>query len=236
MTNAFASAIFCARNVDKTKHGEIGRSAVALGQAKRVVDSIMKIDGKIGRGATKAVETVINFSNKSKALQAVGQGINYASNHINPLICVSSGIKVAISDDKKKTLINETGAISGMLLTEKLAKKVLGEIFDSKTVTQFCENGMKAAQTKGYKNIGKLIKASPAIVKGGLFVLASISGYGMGLKLAKKISSKQKTEKDENIFAKAPQSEQKVQNKAPEKIEKVAEKEEVTPKKVDIAA
>lgn len=211
MTNALSSAIFCVRNVDKTKHGEIGRSAVAVGQGKKVIDSIMKLDNQLGKGATKAVETVINFSGKSKALRTIGKGVKFASEHVNPLICLSSGIKVAMSDDKKTTLIKETGALSGMFLAEKCTKKVLGGILDSKTLTQFCEKGMKAAEAKGYKAIGKLIKASPAIVKGGLFVAASISGYNLGLKLAQKISAKQKTNENENIFAKASQTANEIQ-------------------------
>ncbi|HNW26477.1 MAG TPA: hypothetical protein PKI94_06780 [Candidatus Gastranaerophilaceae bacterium] len=237
MTNAVASAIFCARNVDKTKHGEVGRSAVAVGQAKKVIDSIIQLDKKLGKGPAKAVENILNFSNKSKALQAIGKITKFASDNINPLICVSSGIKVLTSDDKKTTLINETGALSGMFISEKVAKKLLDNMVESKTVKELCEKGIKSADAKGYRTLSKLIKSSPTILKGILFVFASIGGYSIGSKIAKKISSKEKKPaKNENIFAKAPLAEQKVQNKAPEKIEKTVQKEEVEPKKVDVAA
>lgn len=199
MTNALSSAIFCVRNVDKTKHGEVGRSAVAVGQAKKVVDSVMKIDGKIGKGTTKAIENVINFSNKSKTLQFSGKIIKFASDNINPLICVSSGIKVAMAEDKETTFINEAGALSGMFLAEKHAKKGLNKLFESKTVTELCEKGVKAADAKGYKAISSAIKSSPTVLKGLFFVFASIGGYTIGSKIAKKITH---TNENENIFAK----------------------------------
>ena len=40
MFSAVASGIFAARNVDKTRDGDVGRSAVALGQTAGLVQEV----------------------------------------------------------------------------------------------------------------------------------------------------------------------------------------------------
>jgi hypothetical protein len=94
MYSAIASTIFAVRNVDKARHGDIGRSAVAATQGAGVISNVLKLD-KIA---------------------------NVASKSVNPLIVVSGAIKVARSDDKITSIFTETGAIATMFAGEAIVK------------------------------------------------------------------------------------------------------------------
>lgn len=56
MFSAVASGIFAYRNADKTQNGEIGRSAVALGQTAGLVQEVAKYDGLAANTARSALD------------------------------------------------------------------------------------------------------------------------------------------------------------------------------------
>ena len=157
MSNAISSLIFMFRNVDKTKNGEIGRAPVAALQSLKVIQGVSKYDSTIAKGAEEAVSLFTKAAKHSKAADIVLKSAKWGleNNMVNPLICVSSGIKVLNSEDKTSTAVKELAAISGMLAGESVAKKVLAKIFKS---------GSMAAK----------------IASGVLFVCASIASYSVG--------------------------------------------------------
>jgi len=134
--SAVASGIFAVRNADKTSNGEVGRSAVALGQTAGVIQEIAKYDGIAAKTARSAVSVFSDLAKQHKAFEYAGKVTQFAVNNVNPLICVSGGIKTAMSDDKVKTGITEVAALSTMFAGEEFIKNK----YDKFVATQKCQN------------------------------------------------------------------------------------------------
>ena len=158
-----ASAIFTFRNIDKTENGEIGRAPVALGQAVGVLGEISKYDNAIAVSAKNVLSVFSDLSKENKFMNYAGKFAKFASDNVNPLIAVSGGVKVLMSDDKQSTAITEAAALSTMFGGEALVKKHYDKILNSTVI----QNGLKkAASTKYLKpifefNILLSIKISP---------------------------------------------------------------------------
>ncbi len=187
MANLWTSLIFSSRNVKKTENGEIGRAPVAAGQAANAFKAVAKYDNAVGRGAQTATSIFTKMSKDSKVLKYAGKVVDFASKNINPLICVSSGIKVATSDNKLETGILEAGALAGMFLGEGVMKRYQDKIFNETNVTKVI-NKAHNNKTIG-KFAQKVLKTKYAgkyaeLVKGIAFVAVSISSYSAGKKLA----------------------------------------------------
>lgn len=192
MGNVVASTIFCVRNADKVENGDLGRVPVAIGQARNVANSIMSFDNAVGRGAQTAVNA-FNSAAKNEALfKYMGKAVNFVGDHINPLICVSSGIKVLNSDDKASAFVTQASALSGMFFVEGMMKKHLQEGID-KTFE-------KASALDEEKGAGKIAKRAvnflekhnlkgklPKVLYGVTFVVGSCTGYNYGEKLGNAI-------------------------------------------------
>ncbi len=163
MSNAISSLIFCARNVDKTKHGDIGRAPVALAQGLKVVDCVAEHNKAVAVGTEKAASVFAEAAQHSKFADRLLKATKWAKNNVNPMICISSGIKVIKSDDKLSTGLVELGAISSMLAGEGIAKKLLAKIFTSGSIYS-------------------------KIASGVLFVGASIASYSLGEKVGKDLA------------------------------------------------
>ena len=183
MFSAVASGIFAVRNAKKTEDGEIGRSAVTLGQTAGVVQEIAKYDGAIANTARSACSVFSDMAKENKAFEYAGKFTKFAVNNVNPLICVSGGIKTLMSEDKVKTGIIEAAALSAMFAGEGFTKKYYEKIVNSKT----CKNALeKLSKTKGFKQIfrylekNKLTSKVGAVLKGLTFITASISSYNIG--------------------------------------------------------
>ena len=155
MSNAISSLIFMFRNVDKTKNGEIGRAPVAFAQGLKVIEGASHYNSTIAKGTDAAVSIFTKAAEHSKVADIALKGTKWAVKNVNPMICVSSGIKVLKSDDKTSTAIRELGAISAMLCGEGIAKKILAKTFTSGSITS-------------------------KIISGVLFVCASIASYSLG--------------------------------------------------------
>lgn len=179
MSNAIASLIFCARNTDKSSHGDLGRVPVAIGQAKNVFDTIKELDNAIGKGAKTAFEAYNKACKTTPILKHLGHGAHYASKHVNSLICLSAGIKVMRAEDKTKAAVEQTGALGGMFAVEHLMKKHLDDVAKIKGIDKIANKVIKfAAENKKFSWI-------PAVIKGTAFVAGSITAYNTGEKFGK---------------------------------------------------
>jgi len=179
MGNVVSSTIFCIRNTDKVENGDYGRVPVAALQLCNVGKSIMSFDN-----------AVLKYS---------GKAINFASDHINPLICVSSGIKVLNLDDKSSALVEQASALSGMFATEALMKKYLQTGID-KSIEQVKKLENKKGFEKTFKNVAEFIGKHklegkiPKVLYGVLFVLGSCTGWNEMEKFGKTLTSNIKEE------------------------------------------
>lgn len=172
MFSAISSAIFAYRNVGKTQNGEIGRAPVAAAQALGVANEIAHYNSKVAKGADAAISAFNGLAKKSKVMEGVVKATKWGVNNVNPMICISSGIKVAMSEDKTSTAIKEVGALSAMFAGEAIAKRVLPVLVKKLPV------GNKAG----------------AVIKGLGFVAASIASYAVGEKLGKDLAKGIKTD------------------------------------------
>ena len=123
MFSPVASFIFACRNVDKTKDGDVGRSAVAAGQAAGLVQEVSKYDGLVANSARSALSVFSNLAKENKAFEYATKAVKFAADNVNPLICASGVLKTAMSDDKIETGITEIAALSAMFAGEGMIKK-----------------------------------------------------------------------------------------------------------------
>ena len=145
-----------------------------------------------------------SFTSLAKSGSALGyaaKGVNWASKHINPLICVSGAVKVAMADDKKSEAINQSSALTGMFAVEKatkllqttqgrakLAKMGIGQ-------NKFIQKLMKAMNyidKVAQNSHSKWGRIGIPCLKGIGFVCMSIAGYSMGSYLGEKINEMRK--------------------------------------------
>lgn len=171
MFSAISSAIFAYRNVGKTEKGEIGRAPVAAAQTIGVVDKVTRYNATLAKGTDAAVSVFSNMAQKSKVVDGALKAVKWGVNNVNPLICISGGIKVAMSDDKASSAVKEIAALSTMFAGEAIAKKALPELI--KKIPAGTKTG--------------------AIIKGLGFVTASIASYEIGEKIGSKLIKDTKT-------------------------------------------
>ena len=206
MFSPVASAIFTIRNIDKTENGEIGRAPVALGQAVGVLGEISKYDNAIAVSAKNVLSVFSDLSKENRFMNYAGKFAKFASDNVNPLIALSGGVKVLMSDDKQSTAITEAAALSTMFGGEALVKKHYDKILNSTVI----QNGLKkAASTKYLKPIFEFIEskkwggATGAVIKGLLFFAGSMTsyevGHAIGKKTAKYIKDKQNASSTQNL-------------------------------------
>lgn len=195
MFSAVASGIFAYRNADKTKNGDVGRGAVTYGQTAGLVQEIAKYDGAIANSARSAVSVFSDLAKQNKAFEYAGKVTQFAVNNVNPLICASGVVKTAMSDDKVKTGITETTALSAMFLGEGMIKRHYEDVASSKTVQdgikQFSESRIGKPIFE-YLEKHKLKGKVGAIIKGLTFVAGSMTSYSIGQELGNPIAHRVK--------------------------------------------
>ena len=198
-TNLVSTIIFGARNVDKTMNDNVARLPVAVGQTTNAVKEIAKYDKAFAKSLTAAAETT------SPLLKSLQWGAEFASNHVNPLICVAGGVKVAMADDKKKEAINQAGALGVMFAAEKSYKALADYENILKIADKFGkkETIESLKESKALKNVisklgDKKLKTLLNIAYGLGFVTASISGYNIGEKIAARVNARREIESANN--------------------------------------
>lgn len=186
------SGIFCYRNIkkatDDSENGEKSRSTVAFAQGAKLVEAVTKYNDETAKTAKSALSVFDKYAKQYKAVDYAGKAVNWATHNVNPLICMSSGVKVLTSDDKVHTGITQLGALSGMFLGEGLIKLHKDKIINEENVTNIVK---KLQNTKGLKTVCEnLLKSgncgkAASIIKGLLFVGGSITSYSIGEKIGK---------------------------------------------------
>ena len=174
-----ANILFFVRNGNRTQNGEGGRGLVAVGQGVKFFNQVSKYDNMFGNATKSAISAFKRISESDKTFKYISKGVKFASENVNPLICVSSGINVLTSDDKQTALISEAGNLAGMFAMEGWMKKHLDGIVEKLPISK---------------------KWKP-IVRGIAFVIGSIGASTICYKLAKKGADKLKeqNEKYKNI-------------------------------------
>lgn len=164
MCNGIASTIFMFRNIGKVENGDIGRVPVAGAQCVNIFNEVAKYNKTVAKGTEAASNAFRSLAESSKVADYALKGVNWATKHINPLICVSGVVKVArTKDDKTSAAIEEASALGTMMAGEKCAKAILPKL-------------IKCGGKTG------------AIAKGLLFVGASMGSYSVGEKLGKDLA------------------------------------------------
>ncbi len=189
MANTVSSLIFAYRNADKTSNGEVGRAPVMVGQATNVFNEVMKWDNVIGAGAKSANSIFSDMSKSNNFMKYTSKGLKFASENVNPLICGSALLKIGMSDDKPRTAIVETAALSGMFLGEGLMKIHLDKYINEKNINNLA---LKAKNKNCFKGLADKILTSKSggkianVIRGLIFVGGSIGSYALGEKLGEK--------------------------------------------------
>ena len=166
----FSTVLFFLRNGNRAQNGEGGRGFVAIGQGAKVVKEICEYDNIFGKSAKSAVNAFKTVAQNDKVFNGISKGVKFASENVNPLIVVSSGINVLTSEDKQSTVIAEAGNLAAMFAMEGWMKKNLDNVL---------------------KNLPINKKWMP-IVRGIAFVIGSIGASTIGYKIAKTFASKLK--------------------------------------------
>ena len=201
MPNVFSSFIFGARNAGIAINDNPARTPVVFGQGANVVHELSKM-------SNSAAAFFKSLDNGSKAMQYLKAGSNFAADHLNPLICAAGAYKVLTADDKEKEFVNQTASLGVMFCAEK-AYKTLVDYKNIKKVANVLgqsDNLKKLANSSIVKNItnkvgNKKIKLALNIAYGLGFVAASMTGYNIGEKLAKKATNSDEISKQKAQLA-----------------------------------
>lgn len=171
MYSPVATGLFCFRNGGKTTNGDIGRLPVTVGQAAGALKAVGQSESIAAKPVQVVLENCSELAKSDKFFNGISKTVKFASEHVNPLIVASSGLKVALAnkEKRKETIITEGGCLAGMFLGEGWMKGHLDGIL-TKLVS---------------KNILPGGKWLP-VIKGVLFVIGSITASTIGSKIGKK--------------------------------------------------
>ena len=174
-----ANILFFVRNGNRTQNGEGGRGLVTIGQGAKFFKQVKDYDNVFGDMTKSAINAFSKISENEKTFKYLAKGVKFASENVNTLICVSSGINVLTSDDKQTAIISEAGNLAGMFAIEGWMKKHLDGLIEKLPISK---------------------KWKP-IARGIAFVCGSIGVSTLCYKLAKKGAEKLKeqNEKYKNI-------------------------------------
>ena len=195
MFSAPATAIFAYRNADKTQNGEIGKGPVMYGQLAGLAQEVAKYEGIVSNFVRSSISVFSDAAKHYKAFEYAGKATQFAINNVNPLICASGVVKTTMSDDKVKTGITETAALSAMFLGEGMVKRYYDDVAASKTVQNSVKNLSESSVGKPifeYLEKHKLKGKAGAIVKGLTFVAGSMTSYSIGKELGEPIADRVK--------------------------------------------
>jgi len=193
-------------------------SAAQTLKGARAMGSIAPAVGTTAQqAASTTANAVKNIGQSSKFLRGVGKVVDFTADNINPIICVTSGIKVLNAENKTEATAREIVSLGCMFAAEGAAKRIIGMPYTKKIngkIQTFCTEGLYTKSEFLKKNVDKFVKfcettkiannttlkCLPAILKGLAFVGASIAGYKLGEKINNKLfgenpeSKEQKTE------------------------------------------
>lgn len=172
------SLVFGTRNFDKVtdmSKSDHGRIFATAGQFTNAFKAAAKLDNSVGKGASAAISAMGKAAESSKALDAIGKGVNWASKNVNPLLIGAAGYRVLTAKNKTEALNREIYGMTTMFAVEK----GMNMLFKTNAWTNLID---KIPGNKG-KVIGK-------ICQGLLFVAGSITGSTLGYKIGDNINKK----------------------------------------------
>ena len=220
--------IFSSRRLNKAIEADdpmvsIMNLDIATGQVFKASECAMNIaeeskkNNIIPNLMTSAEENIKNASKGAKALQAAEKAIKFTADHINPIIMVTSGVKIATSDDKERTAMTEVPAVATMLFVGEPAYKKLTGIAKNKRVNGkltaieqealYKKNPFLKKQAEALNDFcatKKFLKHAPKVLKGLGFVGASICSYELGKAAGTIAADKilgEKNSSEQNLFA-----------------------------------
>ena len=192
MFSPVASTIFAFRNAEKTKNGDVGRSVVTVGQGVGVFKEVAKYDNIFAAGAKGALDAFNTMAKENKALNYAGKCLKFTADNVNPLICASGVLKVAMSDDKVHDGVVEATALAGMFAGEALMKDNFNNFFNE---TSFKNIAQKAIDKNILTDFAELVQKSKytgkiaSVLKGVAFVMGSIGSYALAQKVGEKYAN-----------------------------------------------
>lgn len=189
MFSPVASTIFAFRNADKTRNGDVGRSVVTVGQGVGVLKEVAKYDNIFAAGAKGALDAFNSVAKNNKALDYAGKCLKFTADNVNPLICASGVLKVAMSDDKVHDGIVEMAALTGMFAGEAMMKDNFNNIFSEtsfKNLAQKASNKNIMKKLADYILNSKYAGTAANIMKGIVFVAGSMTSYFLAQHLGEK--------------------------------------------------
>ena len=174
---------------------------IAAAQVLKGTRAAICFNPEIEKSVTESVKGVTNASKFAKGAYNI---LNLTADYINPVICLTSGIKVLGSDDKIDTAAREALALSAMFAGEGAAKRILGmpitKVINGKHTSiprealykeiSFLKNYIEKFENACTEKVlfNKIpLKGIPGVIKGILFVLASVFGYKFGTAVANKL-------------------------------------------------
>lgn len=204
MSNPVSSALFFSRNIGKVKNnGDVGRLFAIPGQGLNAIKGAAEtFDGAIGKGADVAVKAFEATKSSSSILSTTAKGVEWASKHVNPLLCVAAGVRVIKAEDKEMALGKEAFAMGAMFAAEKTVKALSNSEFVGKLAKKTSNSVLKKGleyltKLDGLENSSdKKVKYITKIVKGIAVVAASIIGYDIGSKIGKAFVQSNRDQKD----------------------------------------
>ena len=191
-------------NVDNNPVYGVANLMIAGGQTLKAVRAAKEVAIAAEPSAAESIKTmsksVETASKASKSLKVFRGLFDFISKHINPLICLTSVLKVLFgADDKVEAGCQELGGLAGMFLFEhcykelaglSYTKEINGKMVSCPREALYHRNPFAEKQVNALKEycatkklFGKVsLKAAPSVLKGLFFVGASIAGYSLGSK------------------------------------------------------
>lgn len=168
MYSGVATGIFAFRNANKTANENIGRLPVTVGQGAAVIKAGAQYNNAVSKQAKVVLNTIDEVAKTDKVFGGLTKAVKFAANHVNHFIVGSSGLNVltAKKEDRKKTIIAESGSLAGMFIGEGLMKKHLEGVLAKLPISK---------------------KWAP-IVKGVTFVIGSITSSNIGQSIGEKVA------------------------------------------------
>ena len=103
---------------------------IAGGQALNVAKGVSNIakysNNTLSADIISAEESIKNLAKTDKVIGGISKVLNFTADNINPIICATGVAKVAFSDKKEETFIEEGTALGVMFGFEALGKRFIG--------------------------------------------------------------------------------------------------------------
>lgn len=195
--------VFSVMNTDKAKNSlradQKERAVVAGLQLKNAASGILEVaqgkTGKVANGLNRVSGTIETAKNSSKIFNGICKGVNILSKLVNPILCVASGVRIYKSEDKKSSLLKESGAMGAMFGAEWAYKELFGlggktaKYQNIKVVKNIVDAGKNFC--KNNKLLGKLPQGKlGSLIKALGFIAASCGAFELGSKAGKAIADR----------------------------------------------